>query len=688
MSSGITPAPFSRMAALHNEPPKRYVGIIPRVSIQEGVMLGAFGLLITTCTALITLVIANHYLGTPDSSEDYIRDLQAIMRTEVSPCQDFYKYVCGRWDAVHPGDQGPPQMANRKIDVAFERTARGRSLVKQNTIYDKIDAGMRLCRKMLKNKRNDRDSVARFLERFDLRTPYQSDEVDVPHPLTVLVNLALGSSLFILFGIHPMLDLRRQDGSTIMGITEQDMFRDIIKSSDNILNYASAIGGDPSKNSYAKDVQAVHSHIKKALTFASGGNAEYVSLQNLTVHTPHIPVDVWIEAFNAIMEAPLQNDSQIFLHTPLPLKVVDHMVVKCGKHAKILNWITYMVQVYFSDASSSQFSRSIGLENNMCFQYMAHIAPIPVVAKYLHDVTPAGEIGYVRHVYQNMREVFPLFYTWMNNLTRSTSMSRFDKLEPIFTEYLQSPTDLEKMYPYIPEFETPFVESLLAALEGKAAYALHAYTRSKRRAQWSNHANRTSSAVDLDYGSSYHSITTQLLPLMVAFKKSRSLAAWYGRLGPVLAHDIARSYNMRHVVEERDDDITDEEGEYKRRSSCILQLYDKDVVMLHKDTYSEVTLNENMGDVGSLQVALEAAKQDERRPLEGDSRMSGTTNRQLFFISSCYKFCTFERNVTVNTWRDAHARNDHRCNVPVRATRDFYEAFGCAVSESELCAIA
>ncbi|XP_064454756.1 neprilysin-1-like [Ornithodoros turicata] len=648
---------------------------------------------VTACLATIGLILANDYTAEPQRLKLGLSDIRAVMDTEVDPCEDFYRYVCGQWDAVHPDDENTYHITDRLVEEQLENIVLTGSPDEQRSATEKVAEAVRLCSKVWDQKQEHSEHVLSFLEKLELRVPFRSGETRVPHPVTVLVNLALRASIFLVLGLQPMVDLRHSDGRMIMAITPQRMFHDIILGSSNYLNNTAATAAG--RNTYSEDVRVVHKFVKSVLRYGVGGNPEYITLDSLAKRTPKVGVSLWLYSLNLNVNPPLRNASELYLFSPLPLNIIRSLLSKFeGRYTKILNWITYMVHVYFSDASSYTFRSRIDEPTSRCHDYVFHVAPFAAAVRYSEGLVSLDEVELLKHMYRSMTDVMPQSFTWMKNESRAGALHRFGQLTPVFgvPKELSSPIRLDRYYAYLPTFQEPFIVGLLQAYEGKAAYALRRYAASfngtrnvetRFTTDWEN----PRPVVSLAYRPYFHEILVQSMYMIPPFVNHGSLAVSYGISGHALAREITHSYDTQNV-RARPDGVADrgpEHEDYKKRIQCILRLYDKDVAVPHRETYSEFTLDENIADVGGMHLALAAAKADECDPLKGDSPLPGLTNLQLFFIASCYQFCTWEKKVTGRVWLDSHARNDHRCEIPARAIREFYRAFECNLTESNIC---
>jgi predicted metalloendopeptidase len=118
---------------------------------------------------------------------------------------------------------------------------------------------------------------------------------------------------------------------------------------------------------------------------------------------------------------------------------------------------------------------------------------------------------------------------------------------------------------------------------------------------------------------------------------------------------------------------------FENRAECVVDQYSKYEVVPGVMQNGELTLGENIADIGGLKASFRAWRSqagEAPRP-----SIDGLTEEQLFFVSFAQGWC-FLATPEYRKMRavaDSHADPVHRVNGVVSNTPEFHEAFGCDV---------
>ncbi|KAL3198153.1 hypothetical protein MRX96_014494 [Rhipicephalus microplus] len=179
------------------------------------------------------------------------------------------------------------------------------------------------------------------------------------------------------------------------------------------------------------------------------------------------------------------------------------------------------------------------------------------------------------------------------------------------------------------------------------------------------------------------------------------LALALAGLGHLVAHELWHAaLGERTAGTSPEPDIT-LTGVRVRRHACLTNVYKAAAGVAGTGTATDPVASrltkaasENLADVAGLQVAYAlyaasaanlgaaAAKNDTKAGNSTEagswiSRVTGFTERELFFIASCFKWCASAADdVVAGSLGFTPARL--RCNVPAALTGDFAETFGCS----------
>jgi putative endopeptidase len=171
----------------------------------------------------------------------------------------------------------------------------------------------------------------------------------------------------------------------------------------------------------------------------------------------------------------------------------------------------------------------------------------------------------------------------------------------------------------------------------------------------------------------------------------------YGAIGGVIGHEISHGFDDQGSKFDAEGNFkswwTDEDRKkFDERASCVVRQFDGYEVLPGLHMKGALTLGENIGDLGGLNVAYTAYQ----KSLEGKSKpekIDNFTAEQRFFLGWAQVWAAkateeFER-FQVNT--DPHAIAKYRVNGPMSNMPQFAEAFGCKTGDkmvrSDFCKI-
>jgi putative endopeptidase len=168
------------------------------------------------------------------------------------------------------------------------------------------------------------------------------------------------------------------------------------------------------------------------------------------------------------------------------------------------------------------------------------------------------------------------------------------------------------------------------------------------------------------------------------FSADQDDAANLGGLGAVLGHEITHAFDdegsQYDAVGALDDWWTEQDAdEFERRGDALVSQFDAQLGVdeLHVD--GELTLGENIADLGGLRLALDAFRAAQAgRPALPDAQ--GFTPEQRFFLAYAQSWREQVRPET-QRWllrNDEHAPPRLRAVIPLQDLPEFRAAFGCA----------
>ena len=119
---------------------------------------------------------------------------------------------------------------------------------------------------------------------------------------------------------------------------------------------------------------------------------------------------------------------------------------------------------------------------------------------------------------------------------------------------------------------------------------------------------------------------------------------------------------------------------WAEQAACVEDLYSTYEIEAGVAVNGNLTLGENIADLGGVKQSYRAYKSWETRHEAPESMVPGLTNDQLFFVNFAQTWCTVAtpEYLRVQVATDPHSPGKFRANVPTSQSPDFAAAFSCA----------
>jgi len=162
----------------------------------------------------------------------------------------------------------------------------------------------------------------------------------------------------------------------------------------------------------------------------------------------------------------------------------------------------------------------------------------------------------------------------------------------------------------------------------------------------------------------------------------------YGAIGGVIGHEMTHGFDDQGRQYDKDGNLKnwwtkEDEEKFNKRTRILVEQYDNKRVLdtVHAD--GELTLGENIADLGGLSISYTAfrnAIRDKEVPRETD----GYTPDQRFFLAWARVWAQNirEEEILRRTKEDVHSLGIHRVNGPIVNMDQFYKAFPVAEEDA------
>jgi putative endopeptidase len=160
------------------------------------------------------------------------------------------------------------------------------------------------------------------------------------------------------------------------------------------------------------------------------------------------------------------------------------------------------------------------------------------------------------------------------------------------------------------------------------------------------------------------------------FKTDAASASNYGGEGMVMGHELTHGFDDQGRQFDGDGNLhewwsKEVSDKFKERAACVTKQYSGYAAVDDVHLNGELTLGENLADIGGLKMALSALHQ---KLGHEDARAD-----RDFFIAFAQTWCTNARpeNLRLRAATDPHSSAQWRVNGPVSDNADFAKAFSC-----------
>ena len=296
------------------------------------------------------------------------------------------------------------------------------------------------------------------------------------------------------------------------------------------------------------------------------------------------------------------------------------------------------------------------------------------VAKAFSPEAKAKALDLVKNLQSALREKIRQV-DWM---TPETKQKAFHKLD-VFIVKIGYP-DKWRDYSGLEISRGPYVLNVLAARTFESRRNLAKLGKPVDRSEWLMNVQ--------DVNAYYEPTTNEICfpagilqpPLFDALADD---ACNYGGIGTVIGHEMTHGFDDQGCQYDAEGNLknwwTEEDTKaYQARQALVVKQFDGYKVLPDLAINGELTLGENIADLGGLKIAFAAFQ----KSMEGKPRpapIDGFTPEQRFFLNYAQAWQTLMRpeflRMIVNT--DPHSPPKYRVIGPLSNLPEFYTAFGC-----------
>ncbi len=262
---------------------------------------------------------------------------------------------------------------------------------------------------------------------------------------------------------------------------------------------------------------------------------------------------------------------------------------------------------------------------------------------------------------------------WMSAATKTKALGKLNT----FMKKIGYP-DKWKDYGKLEITDGNYVANILAASAFEYDFNISKLGRPVDRTEW----GMTPPTVNAYYNPAFNEIVFPAGILQYPFFDfSADDAVNYGGIGAVIGHEMTHGFDDQGRQYDADGNLKDwwtedDAKKFTDKADVVIKQFNSYTVLDTVHVNGELTLGENLADLGGLAIAYEAFKKTAQG--KGQTKIDGFTPDQRFFLSwaQVWRANTRPEEIAARIVTDPHSPNEWRCNGPLSNMQEFYTAFG------------
>ncbi|KAH6930478.1 hypothetical protein HPB50_014072 [Hyalomma asiaticum] len=428
----------------------------------------------------------------------------------------------------------------------------------------------------------------------------------------------------------------------------------------------------------------------------------YIVMEQLDYITgPYLSTSEWLLVINKHLPVELGPNDEMFVMNKRLLRLLGLLVGNMEDTKNLLAYVTWHVARHLASVTSYPLSRAqfadgpgadgvtLGYMMGRCYMDADTAMPFAFAHVFNRRWLPAESVRDARRVLDSIRTVANstmASLSWMDAETKSGALEKLATLRAIVgsLEHDSGEDALRRLYPYVPELSGSYLNMALALRSAELRHA--------KRFLRVNESSTTSSSdevsvpltlVNAFYLPVYHVMVIPAAILYPPFYVAGYPASYnYGSLGHVVGHEMTHAFDPDLGLYGRDGLrhnwwTSASQEMFVRKLRCLRRLYN-DIPWSGGVNFGEHALSENFADSGGMLKAYKAYKASSRERGKVPPGLSRFSDEQLFFVSSCFKWCASEEKQNPGRYSPPRLR----CNVPLLNMPEFAQAFECGAGKA------
>lgn len=261
---------------------------------------------------------------------------------------------------------------------------------------------------------------------------------------------------------------------------------------------------------------------------------------------------------------------------------------------------------------------------------------------------------------------------WMSDATKQKAQAKLST----FMKKIGYP-DQWRSYDALEITEDNLVQNVLNSAAFEYDYMISKLGKPVDKTEW----QMTPPTVNAYYNPSFNEIVFPAGILQFPFfDMGADDAVNYGGIGAVIGHEMTHGFDDQGRQYDAHGHLFDwwtpeDARQFNALAQKLVDQYNQFTVLDSLPVNGELTLGENLADLGGLAIAYEAFLKTEQG--KSQETIDGFTGSQRFFLSwaQVWRANTRDEEMASRIITDPHAPNEWRCNGPLSNLDAFYEAF-------------
>ncbi|XP_075737465.1 endothelin-converting enzyme 2-like [Rhipicephalus microplus] len=622
---------------------------------------------------------------------NYSDELLASLDRSVDPCENLYEHVCGRWDRLHPASGQFSLLQARISAFTFGLLEQSPHTLNSDSVRKSVIA-FQACRKVHDEHRDDLKVLFDVFEKFNVEWP----SLTLPNDFDVMdfllgLPLDYGISTPFLLTLQPYLKTDKRYGLTLdfSFIDQNETFQEGILQRC-IPTISPSIGKDTA-STIARRVQSVFQDMFTIILamFPTGRvMRNYSTVEDMASGLSE-PADLngWLHAINKHLPPDRVIDKHEYVYAFGNASVLLGELLRSTKASDYVDLVLFggwtMILQLYTGASYPLMKCFHGTHSIVqsaigCLAITNEIAPYALGRLLFDGLRLSEAVEAAGHTWSVLRDSTKRNFanlTWMDKSTAAGATEHVERLMAVVSmpAHLRSEEALDEFYDYLPTFSQPFLASFFDTVGRR----LVKYKR-LLRPNASIVVHREDVSLPMVAVNAYYMPINHLMVIPTAIiappfvTLSMPKAINYGAIGKVLGHELSHSFDPRlSNISRKGDAITWwSKGSFENFTRLLSCVQDQLLEYTGSPVHARSALSETFADTAGIQKARLAYG-----TLPPNNGLLGYTQEQLFFVASCFEFCS--RKAYEYRKMGLYPAVALRCNLPAANEPRFAAAFGC-----------